>query len=74
MIAGRTCCKHKIHGNPCPEFFLKNLINLYMWVFCLHLHLRTTCMPGTRRCQKMMSDPWGLELQVVMSHYMYAGN
>jgi hypothetical protein len=36
---------------------------------CMYGCLCTTCMSGTHRGQKRVSDPVDLELQMVVSHY-----
>lgn len=41
---------------------------------CLHAHVYTMCMPGPCGSQKRMSDPLGLELKAVVSHYVGPGN
>ena len=60
-------------GIACPNVRNNKKINkkvLCVWVFCLHVCLCNTCMLGTYRSQKKMSDPLHLELQMVVSHYM----
>lgn len=54
------------------------MFNLCMWVlFCLYVCLCTACIPDVHRGQKGQKrapDPLELELQVVVSHHMDAGN
>lgn len=40
----------------------------------LHIWLSTICIPSVYRDQKKTSSPLKLELQMVMSHYVGAGN
>lgn len=53
--------------------FLNILFLLCGWMFCLHLCRFTMCM-GTHGCQKRVSDPLNLELGIVISHHVGAGN
>jgi hypothetical protein len=55
-------------------FFFKLLfvVIVFLWVCCLHVCL--SCVYNTCRVEKRASDPLGLELQVVMSHPVCAGN
>lgn len=50
------------------------IIILCVWVFCLHACLHTTYLSGAHRRQQKASDSWELELQVVGSHHVGAGN
>lgn len=45
-----------------------------IWVFPLQVYLCTNFMPGALRGQKRASDSQELELQIVESHHMCAGN
>jgi hypothetical protein len=56
---------------PHAEGFLKVYLFLfYVWMFCLHLCLCTTCMNGG---QEKASDPLELEFQIVVSHRVSVG-
>ena len=50
------------------SFYFKGLFFVYVWMFCLHVCLCITCMPGAHRGQKRASDSLELELQMVVSH------
>lgn len=50
----------------------KQLFNVY--VFCLPACLWTMCMPGAKRTEKRASDLRELELQLVVSYRLGAGN
>ena len=54
--------------------FLLTLIILCAWVFCLHECLCTTCMPGTCRGQKMVSDALELEFGELWAFIVGAGD
>lgn len=41
---------------------------------CLHVYLCTVCMPDTSGGQKRVSDPQGLESQIVLSLHVSARN
>ena len=41
---------------------------------CIHVCLCTAFMHGPCKCKKWASDPLELELLMVMSHHMGAGN
>lgn len=43
-------------------------------VLCLHTFLCAVCLAGTQRGQKMTLEPLGLELQMVLSLQVDAGN
>lgn len=43
-------------------------------IFCLHVCLRSTCVPGICRGEKRAVELLGWELQTVVSHHMGAGN
>jgi hypothetical protein len=47
---------------------------LCVLVFCLHICLCTTYLPGTYRGQKMEYDPLDLELQMFVRYHVGAGN
>lgn len=51
--------------------FFEDLFMLLMYVFYVHICM---CVPDTHRKQKRASDSLGLELQMVISHRMGAGN
>ena len=56
--------------------FLKRLI-YFTYVngyFCLHVHLRTTCVPGIHKGQKKTLDLLEEDLQMAVSCYVAAGN
>lgn len=54
-------------------FFAISFITiLCVWVFCLHVCLCTTCVPGA--CRKKSLCPLRLELQKVVSHCVGPGN
>ena len=57
-------------------FFLRFIycIILYIWVFCMHMCMCTTQMPTAPKDQTRASDSLRLELQMVISHYVGAGN
>lgn len=44
------------------------------WVLCLHMCISTTCVPGTCKGLKKVSDPQELDLQTVVSLCVDAGN
>jgi hypothetical protein len=50
------------------------LFVLCVWVFCLHVCLCPTCMAGVCEGQKRALDPLKLELQMLVNHYVGAGN
>lgn len=41
---------------------------------CVCVYYMLTCLPGTCRGRKIVSDHWELELHMAMSHYMGAEN
>lgn len=43
-------------------------------LLCLRVCMCTTSVPGARRRQKRVLDPWGLKLWVVLDHHACAGN
>lgn len=45
-----------------------------MGAFCMHVCLCAMCVPGTYKCQKRAPDPLELELQIVVSHQVGAGD
>lgn len=47
------------------SFFFK--IYLCVWVFCLHICLRSTCVPGACGSQKRVLGSLQLELQTVVA-------
>ena len=61
------------------RFFLFYLLHyllksLCVCVFCLHIFLCTMCIAGTQRGQKMVLELLGLELQMVLSLQVDAGD
>jgi hypothetical protein len=40
---------------------------LCIWIFCQHINMCTTCMPGD---QERVLDPLELELQIVVSYHV----
>lgn len=50
-----------------PFFFL---IILCVWIFCLHVYLCSTHMPGTQGIQKKVLDSLGLEVEMFLSHHV----
>jgi hypothetical protein len=57
----------------CGFFWFYCIIHTRM-VFCLHAYMYTTCVFGTCGSQKRVSDPLELELQMLVSCLMVAGN
>lgn len=57
----------RISTRCCHEVF-------YVRLFCLHVCLYTTYMPGDPQDQKRASDPLQLELQMAVSHHVGGGN
>jgi hypothetical protein len=55
------------------KVYFSNCI-LHVWVVYLHVCLCAICMPSSTQGQKRESDPLGLELQMVLSFHMGAGN
>jgi hypothetical protein len=47
---------------------------MYVFVFCLHAFLCTTCASGDHGCQEKSLGLLELELQMVVSHYATSGN
>lgn len=63
---------------PFLSSFLK-IIFSYLMCMDVHLgttcvHLGTTCVPGAHGDQKIVSYPLELELQMIASHHVGAGN
>jgi hypothetical protein len=48
------------------------LIILCARVFCLHVYLCTSCMPGTFGVQKRASDPLELEVQFLFFFFFFS--
>ena len=78
-----TILSYKNHSSICQGlsvvtvdicFFFKDVLILYVWVFCLHVCLCTTCMLDTHRGQKRVSDSLQPELHMVVSCSVDAGN
>jgi len=76
-------CLPKHHLNlltytyACLLVCLQDLLNIYFGaveMFCLHIYLYTKYVAGAHGGQKRTSDPSKLELQVVVSHHVVAGN
>ena len=69
-------CSEQVPGQPGSYFHkTKQLLNYsYEWVFCLYACLCPMCMSGAHGSQKWMLDPLELEVQMVMSLYVGAGN
>lgn len=67
-ITANICSKFIICG-----FMYFNFIYLfygYAWI----AYMCTICMPGAHRSQNRVWDPMGLELQIVVSCHVDAGN
>lgn len=45
-----------------------------LWVFCLHVYMCTTCLPGVKEGQKRASHPREMEWRVVVRWTVGAGN
>lgn len=54
--------------------FLFSFFFLRVWVFCLLIHMCTTCMPSAQGSQKMVSGPVELQLQTVVSLHVGGEN
>lgn len=67
---GECCllaCSHPLLLN------LKNGFRSFYCVFCLHVCICTTCVPGASSGQKRVSDPVELELQMLVSYHVGSG-
>lgn len=53
---------------------LKNLLFIYVWVFCMHTYLCILYMPSECRSQKKVLNSLELELQMVVNQLVGAGN
>lgn len=63
---------------PYFSFLLKIISKIYLFM-CLpvlpHVCTYTTCVASAFRCQeRVVSDPWELKLQMLVSHHMDAGS
>jgi hypothetical protein len=67
-------CVHSLAPSYMSSLFKNSVLKFILCVFCLHVHLCTTCMPGVQRGQKMESGPLELELTIVVSCHMDAEN
>lgn len=47
-----------LRTNPFKQPFRLCYLILHVWVFCLHVCLCTTCIPGAHRSHKRALDPW----------------
>ena len=66
MILQHICC-----------FTSKVSLDLFIlceWVFCLRIGMYIMCVPGTQESQKRALDPLKLELEIVVSYSVDAGN
>lgn len=45
-----------------------------VWMFCLNVCLYTLSIPVGHRAQNRVSDALELKLQVILSHFVNAGN
>lgn len=59
-----------VSSSVTPTLFFFNFLNfiLCVWVFCLHVHVCTTCVPGACGGWKRTLDPLKLKLQVFVRH------
>lgn len=74
---GFQLCEPYINPNL-RNLTLRNLflfqIVLCMWTFCLFVYMCTMCVPSAQGGQKRVLDTLGLELCVIVSYYVDAGN
>lgn len=70
---------------PTPQFFASMKVLLFLillllfnffclWVFCLHVCVPTTCIPGAQGDQERAWNLLEMELQTVVKHHVGAGN
>lgn len=53
------------HTEPEPP---SRLLDIYLYVLCLHVYMCTVCVPASWGSQMRMLDPLEMQLQAVMSH------
>lgn len=66
---GRRIYHLDVLSSVCYFFF-----KLYVYECFACVYVCVTCLPNTKECQKRALDDLDLELQVIVSHQVCAGN
>jgi hypothetical protein len=74
MGAGGRGQEFNTHTLFFPLILKSMLCVLCVWAFCLPAHLCTMCVPAVKGSQREHWISLELELQMVPSHHVYAGN